>query len=195
VKAVAKKFIDDMDRIHPRGEFMSERDMIRYVQAQSSSAFIGIQSPSKSRLALESFRSTLHAHSHPNVSFKPWLLPNLTFIADHIASNPSLMERRYADMCLSAKISSASIPGYKGSFRDFVLSHTLEDVVQMLESVPKLFYLGLRHDRRGKMRAICSMPAQFRIVDFILNNGSYGLCEHDGILSKYTTEGYSSTQM
>lgn len=71
MKAVAKKFVDDMDRAYPGGKLMSERDLIRYVQAQSSSAFIGIQSPSKSRSALESFRSTLYAHSHPNVSFKP----------------------------------------------------------------------------------------------------------------------------
>jgi hypothetical protein len=98
-------------------------------------------------------------------------------------------------MCLSAKMSSASIPGYKGSFRDFVLQNTLDGIYQQLDSVPKLFYLGLRHDRRGKMRAICSMPAQFRIIDYLLNNGSYSLCEGNGILSHYTTEGFSPRQM
>ena len=122
-------------------------------------------------------------------------MDNLLFVSEHVKNSTDVMSREYADMCLSAKMSSASVSGYKGTFRDYVLQNSFDSVINGLDDVPKVFYLGLRHDRRGKMRAICAMDARFRIIDFLLNNGSYALCEHDGILSKYTTEGYSPKQM
>lgn len=169
--------------------------MIQYIQAQSSSSYIGIQSPSKSKKALESFIGTMKAHSNPEISEKPWLIENLMFVSEHVKNSPDVMDRAYADMCLAAKMSSASDSNFKGSFRDFVLQHSLEDILGMLGEIPMVFYLGLRFDRRGKMRAICAMAAGFRIIDYLLNNGSYALCENDGLLSKYTTEGYSPKQM
>jgi hypothetical protein len=84
---------------------------------------------------------------------------------------------------------------FGGSFRDFVLTTTLDEIMSDLHLVPYVIYLGTRIDRRGKYRVICSLDARFRVIDFILNNGSYHLCEGDGILSKYTTEGYNQYQM
>jgi hypothetical protein len=61
--------------------------------------------------------------------------------------------------------------------------------------IPNLIYAGTRIDRRGKYRLICSMDARMRILDYIINNGSYELCEKGSMLGKYTTEGYNNVQM
>lgn len=105
------------------------------------------------------------------------------------------MDRSYADLCLSAKMSSTSMQEYDGQFRDFVLEHTLDDIMSRLSHVPKVFYIAIRNCKRAKARPICSTNALFRAIDFLLNNGSYSLCEGEGILSKYTTEGYSPSRM
>lgn len=195
IKAQGAKFIKFIDDKYPKGKGASDRVMTQYIQAQSSSSYIGIQPPSKSKKALDSFISTIAAHSNPSITDKPWLIDNLSFVSEHVKNSPDVMSREYADICLSAKMSSASVSDYKGSFRDYVLQNTLDNIIDQLDQVPKIFYLGLRHDRRGKMRAICAMDARFRIIDFLLNNGSYALCEHEGLLSKYTTEGYSPKRM
>jgi hypothetical protein len=106
------------------------------------------------------------------------------------------MDRGYEEICLVARSSSASIRGVK-SFRDYVIEHTLEDVMNdaFNNTIPHFIYLGTRSDRRGKYRAICSLDARARIVDYLLNNGSYGICHGTGILAKFTTEGFNNAQM
>lgn len=60
-----------MDLKYPNGVGASESDLIRYVQAQSASAFIGIQSHYKSQSSLETLNKTLRAHSDPSIVHKP----------------------------------------------------------------------------------------------------------------------------
>jgi hypothetical protein len=136
------------------------------------------------------------SHAKPRLVEKPWLIPNLHFVANHISGNQHLMSRGYEDICLMAKTSSSSISG-GGSFRDMVLENTFQDVVDSAihNEIPMLIYAGIRNDRRGKYRLICSFDGRFRIIDFLLNNGSYEICEHNKILGKYTTEGYNNQMM
>lgn len=198
IKPTSDIIIDDYDRKYPLGRGMSEREFIVYVNAQSSSAFLGIQNPSKSQFALNSMNNTLMAHSNPKVKSKDWLIRNLSFVRDHIINNPSVMDRSYADACLSARTSSASIKGIK-SYRDLVLETSWEDIIRLASEdklpVEHMIFAGTRSDRRGKYRLICSFNGYFRIIDYMLNNGSYALCEGEGILSKFTTEGFNNKQM
>jgi hypothetical protein len=71
VRKAASKFIHSMDLLHPKGVGMSDTDMVKYVQAQSVSSFIGIQNPSQSQIAFNSFKSTLQSHSNPSIASKP----------------------------------------------------------------------------------------------------------------------------
>lgn len=49
------------------------------------------------------------------------------------------------------------------------------------DEVEYVYWIGVRNDRRSKYRLICSMSGHIRAVDFILTNGSYEICEGDGI--------------
>lgn len=193
IKSAASDTIKYLDENYPNGSGMSESEYIQYITAFSVSSFIGIQRPSKSKISLDSMVSTLISHSEGKSLSKPWLLDNLKSVFDYV-NRHSLMNRNYSDVCLSAKSSSASIPGFK-NFRDFVFTNSLDDVVADLRNVPLFIYAGVRMDRRGKYRLICSFDGRFRVIDYLLNNGLYSLCEHGGYLSKYTTEGYSVSQM
>lgn len=194
LKFVASKYIEDSNLIFPNGVGMLEEDTIRYITAFSASSFIGIQNPNKSSEAMKSMIKTLKAHSNPRIVYKPWLIENIKELKYHIASLPFIMDRDYGDMCMAARNSSSSIPGMP-SFRDFVFELTFEEILSMKEQIPFLIFLGVRIDRRGKFRLICSFDARFRIIDFMLNNGSYDLFSHGGIYSKYTTEGYNNKMM
>lgn len=191
----SEDFINRMDVLKPDGIGFTEKDFIRYVTAQSKSSFYGIQKPSKSLFAFKSMEKTLNAHSNPRLIHKPWLFKNLDFLVDHIYDNPSLMNRDYGDVCLHAKMSSSSIPGEK-YYRDFVLRNSLNDIIEMMRSgIDYLIFTGTRMDKRGKYRLICSFNAVFRILDFYINNGSYSLCEKQGLLSCHTTEGFNNKMM
>jgi hypothetical protein len=195
IKVVSSKFIDYMNIKCPDGLGMSEKQCIQFVTAQSSSSFLGIQSPSKSKFSLNSMKKTLEAHSNPRLIIKPWLIPNLEFVSKHIHINPSIMDKEYDDICLSAKMSSSSVKG-EGSYRDYVFEHDLEEIITILhKGIHYVIYAGTRIDRRGKFRLICAFHAAFRILDFLINNGSYALCEEGGILSQYTTEGFNNAKM
>lgn len=198
LKDSADEYIKYMDSKKPEGFGFTEQDMIRYVTAQSSSAFIGIQKPRLSKFAMNAMRGTLNSHLNADLKQKSWLIENLAFLKQHIKYNQSIMDRKYADICLTARSSSASIPGH-GSFRDLVLTTSYNDLKNDILSgrvnIPYTIVAGTRSDRRGKFRLICSFDGRFRIVDYLLNNGSYSLCEHGGILSKYTTEGYNNKMM
>jgi hypothetical protein len=108
------------------------------------------------------------------------------------------MDKHYGDVCIYAKASSTSIPGEKRSYRDFVLDLSYDDLMKIVKSDQDFdfaIYAGVRNDRRGKYRLICSYDAHLRIIDFLLNNGSYTLTTYPGILAKYTTEGYNTKLM
>lgn len=194
LKSAASRLVDDFDRVYPKGDGMNEADAIRYITAHSCSSFIGIQRPNRSRFAMNSMHKSLNAHSINHSIYKPWLLSNLEFVSHHIHENPHIMDRDYADLCMNAKMSSSSLKG-AGKFRDFVMESTLDEIISELWDVPYLIYVGTRSDRRGKFRLICSMDGRLRVIDFLLNNGSYEICEGDGLLSKYTTEGFNSSQL
>jgi hypothetical protein len=191
-KSKAQMFIRDTDAIYINGYGAPESVMMQYVTAQSASSFIGIQDPALSYFAYDSMVKTIEAHCNPKFSYKPWLIENLRFVESHIRYNPHIMERKYADMCLHAKVSSASIKGYS-DFRSFVFNNTLDDIMKMLmdNKIPFELYAGTRSDRRGKYRLICSFHGVIRVLDFMFHNGTYQLCEGDGILSEYTTEGFT----
>jgi hypothetical protein len=78
-----------------------------------------------------------------------------------------------------------------------VLEHSFDSIIKHILShgVPCLIYAGTRSDRRGKFRLIFSFDGNFRIIDYLLNNGSYDMCEGRGPLSKYTTEGFNNMLM
>jgi hypothetical protein len=195
VKSQSKLFIEDMNTKFPNGVGATESNLIRFVTASSSSAFLGIQNPSKSKFSYESMLGTLASHCNPTITYKPWLISNLDFIHDHLASNPHIMHRNYADVCMNAKMSSSSIKG-EGNYRDFVFQNKEDDIIQLINmGIDYVIYVGSRIDRRGKFRLICSFNAVIRIYDFLFNNGSYALCSHDGILAKYTTEGFNNKVM
>jgi hypothetical protein len=144
---------------------------------------------------MSSIVNTLKAHANPKRYDREWMIPNLEFLKAHLTSNIHIMQRHYGDMCLMAKASSSST-GTGISYRDYVMQHTLDDVIKIMENgIDHFIYAGTRLDRRGKFRLICAFHAAFRILDFLINNGSYALCEHKGILSQYTTEGYSGAEM
>lgn len=195
IKGRAAIYINDLDVKCPKGIGATESELIRYIQAQSASSYTGIQRFNESLKSLESMKSTLNAHCNPRIVSKPWLTTNLQFVDDYLRSSSYVMEKGYGDLCLLAKSSSSSIAGDKRKFREFVLETPLSDIIAQLDYVPLLIYMGTREDRRGKYRLICSFDGRFRVIDFILNNGSYELCSHDGLLSEYTTEGYSNRQM
>lgn len=192
----AGEYVIYADAKFPNGIGASSRDRTLYVAANSPNAFVGIQRPSKSKFAMTSFIATLNSHAEFNVREKPFLTKNLKFVKDHVSRYHSVMSVSYADVCLSAKTSSASMD-YSGSFRDFCFENELNDIIQsaVMGNVPHLIYAGTRSDRRGKYRLICSFDGRFRVIDYMLNHGAYRLCKPGGILSRYTTEGVNNTQM
>lgn len=196
LRSAASNFIEFIDGKFPNGKNADLITLIQYTQAMSVSSYIGIQRPSKSKFALDSMISTLESHNKANVVYKEWLMPQLSELSDMIDRYPNIMEVGYERLCLTAKNSSPSLAGFK-TFREFVHSNTLDDIVDSVLSgnVPLLIYAGTRSDRRGKYRLICSFDARFRVIDYLLNHGSYSLCEGRGIYSNYTTEGYSNTQL
>jgi hypothetical protein len=195
LKDSAKEVLKFMDDKYPKGRGMSEKDSIIYGNAFSSSSFSGILNPKKSLNAMNSMISTLKSHAYPKHFYRPWLEEFLQPVFNHCRRYKS-MTRKYSDIVLTARTSSSSIIG-EGSFRDFVMTHTYDEIVNNLKNnnVPHFIYVGTRQDRRGKFRLICSFDGNIRIVDYMLNNAAYDLCENDGILSQYTTEGYNLYQM
>lgn len=101
------------------------------------------------------------------------------------------MDGGYIVVLINAKISSSSIPG-GGSFRDYVLNNTLDDILSQRDRLLLFIHLRTRSDRRGKYRLAYSFDGRPRVIDYLLNNGSYHLCEGDGILARFTTEGSSN---
>lgn len=194
LRSVADAVIYDLNETFPNGAGMDEEHMIMFVTASSASSFLGIQNPIHSRFCMDSLKKTLSAHCDPRIVHKPWLFDNLREIESQISLKPSIIDRDYGQLCLNAKASSSSIKG-EGNFRDYVIQHTLNEVIDQLDEVGFLIYAGFRLDRRGKYRLICSMDGRFRIVDYLLNNGSYDLCSHGGMFSQYTTEGFNTTKL
>lgn len=194
LRSSALKFIHDMDRDFPNGEGCNERSLILYGLAHSVSSFIGIQKHNVSVKAHQSMISTLESHSSPKFYDREWLIPNLKYCFDYV-NRYNLMDRKYSDIILVARASSSSVKG-AGSFRDYVLENDFDDICKNVSNkrIPLLIYAGTRSDRRGKYRLIFSFDANFRVVDYLLNNGAYDLCENK-LLSKYTTEGYNNKMM
>jgi hypothetical protein len=85
LKGSASEFIKYIDGVHPNGALASEEVLTQYVTAQSSSSFIGIQRPKSSKFANDSIIKTLMSHAKPRLVEKPWLIPNLHFVANHIS--------------------------------------------------------------------------------------------------------------
>lgn len=195
VKKIAKDYIQYMDNRYPNGDGASTKELIRYGTANSASAFVGIQNPRKSQMAMDSMISTLESHANPIIIDKSYLISNLDREINHVNKH-RLMDKKYADICMVARASSSSIDG-EGSFRDYVAEHNFDDILAMINSgeIPYLIYAGVRTDRRGKYRLICSFDGRFRIVDYLLNNGSYDMCEGHGVLAPYTTEGFNNYKM
>lgn len=198
LKPMAETIIKYYDNLYPYGTGMTEAELIRYVTAHSSSSFIGIQREQKSIFALESMKKTLEAHANAKVIDKPWLIEGLGQIQQHISRN-RVMSKSYADILENAKASSTSIPNETRNYRDFVFELTMNELIYVIKNMPEIvpfiIVAGKRNDRRGKFRLICSFNAYFRIVDFLINNGSYDICSHGGIWSQYTTEGYDNSKM
>jgi len=197
IKDAASRVIQYYDANYPNGENMNVLDNIRYVTAFSSSSFLGIQNPRKSSLALQSMIKTLKSHCQPRMYHRSWLIPNLDFLKNIISQKPEYMSRTYGDVCLNSKMSSSSIPG-QGKYRDFVMEHSLIDIVKYMNEkkyTEYCYYAGIRIDRRAKYRLIFSMSAIFRIIDFLINNGSYALCAFGGPLSRYTTENFTYSEI
>lgn len=193
LKSSASELIKMYDKKYPNGHGMSEAQYIHYIQAQSSSSYIGIQNPSKSQFSMDSMLKTIQSHGNPKIVHKPWLFDNLKRVIEIINRN-RMMDVDYSDVIMSAKSSSASVRDGI-SFRDMVLGMAFDDIVSQLDKVPLLIYMGTRLDRRGKYRLICSFDGRFRVIDFMVNHGIYALFEMDGILSPFTTEGYNNAQI
>jgi hypothetical protein len=195
IKPAGSDYVKWMDTRCPGGAGATEAEMILYGIAHSCSSFLGIQNPRKSKFAHDSMASTLEAHADPSFKDRPWLLSNLKGLFKHV-NDHRLMDRTYGDVCLVARTSSSSIRGH-GSFRDYVLEHPLEVIIgnAVNENIPLIIYAGTRSCRRAKYRLIFSFDANFRVIDYLLVNGSYDLCSHRGPLAKFTTEGFNSYQM
>lgn len=199
IKEQAESFIQNMDLKKPLGIGFTDIENIQYITAHSSSSFLGIQRASSSSFALQSMINTLESHSSKSTVNRDWLLPNLEFIHNHLITNKDIMNKHYGELVLHAKTSSASISGYD-SYRDFIFQNSLDMILDHSiryedNKVPYLMYTGVRNSNRGKYRLIFSMSAYFRALDYLINNGSYDLCTHDGLLSSYTTEGLSNKDM
>jgi hypothetical protein len=195
VKEAGNEYIKWLDKLRPGGFGATEAENIRYVTASSSSSFLGVQNPSKSSFALNSMHKTLESHTNPEIIHKPWLIENLKFVSKHLSDMPHIMDRDYGDICMNAKMSSASTRGHN-YYRDYVFENTYDDMLNHMRNDLLFFiFAGSRSDRRGKYRLICSFEAAFRIADYLINNGSYELCEGEGLLSNFTTEGYNNKRM
>jgi hypothetical protein len=196
IKAAATRAVDYFNEKYPNGRGMNEREFIQFVQASSASAFLGIQTVASSSAALDSMLKTLEQHNMHPVVHKPWLTSNLRDMVDYISLHPSIMNRSYSEVMMHAKRSSSSIPG-GGKYRDYVMIHTEDELVLDCSSnkIPFLLYAGTRTDRRAKFRLVCSPDGRHRVIDFILTNGSYELCEQRGPLGCYTTEGLDGEKM
>lgn len=81
-KPMANKYLDFCRKKFPNGEGMDEIDMVRFVQAQSSSSYVGIQRPKKSRSSLRSFVKTLKSHAKPKSFNRSWMINHLEKISD-----------------------------------------------------------------------------------------------------------------
>lgn len=57
LKGMSVKILADLDKRFPKGKGMNASDIIRYITAFSSSSFLGIQRPSKSKFAVSSMRN------------------------------------------------------------------------------------------------------------------------------------------
>lgn len=193
LKPTSSRVLRYYDSKYPYGKGMSERDIVRYVTAHSSSSFIGIQNPRKSTHAMDSMIKSLKSHARQDLHPLEWVVDNLNPYIK-ISNDLDYMNTTYGDLCLTAKTSSSSIKGL-GSFRDFVYTHTLDEIVSNLVNVPCYIYIGTRSDRRGKFRSIFSFDGHYRAIDYMMNHGTYRICDPGGILSQYTTEGLNSKQM
>lgn len=200
LKKQAVSFIEHMDRLKPNGKGFTEEDTIQYVTANSSSTFLGIQQASKSKFALDSMINTIESHSTKTTISRPWLIPNLQELHNYLIINKDIMNKNYAELLIHAKNSSASIPNNKINYRSFLFQNTLDDILKESirytdNKIPYIMTAAVRNSNRAKYRLIFTMPAQFRAIDFLINNGSYDLCTNNGIYSQYTTEGINNSNL
>lgn len=197
IKESASDVLTFLDNKYPSGVNMNAKELMRYITAHSASSFIGIQKESHSLTSLNSMKKTLSAHANYDIRPRPWLINNLEDCQNYIRDN-NLMHRCYGDVCLSAKSSRTSIIGDSRMFRDYVFETSYDDIINNISSIgfpPYIINAGKRNDRRGKFRLICSFHANIRILDFLINNGSYNLFTGSNFYSNYTTEGLSGLRM
>lgn len=200
IRIKAAAYTKHMDLLKPKGVGLSEKETIRYVTANSSSAFLGIQHASKSKYALDSMISTLEAHTTNRLISRQWLIPNLEDAHHYLSVNRDVMNKQYGDLILNAKLSSTSIPNSKIDYRTFVFQNTLNDILEYSlkyddNKVPYIMNAAIRNSNRAKYRLIFTMSAHFRVIDYLINNGSYDLCKNDGLYAQYTTEGFSNSKV
>lgn len=196
----AVSFTNFLDLHKPLGIGFTEKETIQYITASSSSAFLGIQNAAQSEYALNSMLNTLVSHSSKVSINRPWLIPNLEEVHNHLMINRDIMARDYGELLLHAKASSSSIPNVSQDYRTFVSQNTFQDILDTCinyenNKVPYLMFAGIRNSNRAKYRLIFSMSAYFRILDYLINNGSYELCKNKGLYGSYTTEGLTISQM
>jgi hypothetical protein len=196
IKDTAAKYIDWVNDNYPHGENASEKVLILFITAFSSSSMVGVQNPSKSKRSLESMIRTVESHAYPEKYNRQWMWKHIRNMAPNHNLDGDVMKVEYGDVCMRSKKSSTS-SDYKGSFRKFVLDHTENEILIDLygKRIPLLIYMGTRSDRRGKYRLICSFDGRIRVIDFMINHGSYSLCEKGGKLYEFTTEGMNGSEM
>jgi len=197
LRSQADRFVKYYDKVTNKGKYSNEIMDTQFITAFSSSSFIGVQSEKKSNVAWDSMYKSLHAHNSYIPKDRKWIIDILRPAISHvIRGDDRIMYRTYGDIMKVAKMSSSSIKG-GGKFRDWVFEHPWSSIMEYIGNGYAEFCMiaGFRNDRRGKWRLICSMHAITRVVDFILTNGSYSLCEKHGVFGKYTTEGLSNKEM
>lgn len=197
IEEIASSAELQMSKIDHTDKNISEADFVRYSIAFSYSSFYGIQHPKNSKYAKKSFEKTLESHCSSRRYVRPWLYEHLSDFSLYIAHNPHVMSVDYSELCLNAKMSSSSIR-MAPKFRDFVFTHTLDDVISYVQKdkyVDKKYVAGIRNDRRGKYRLIFSLGAIMRIIDFLINHGTYKLFHKGTPFSKFVTEGMTESEM
>jgi len=71
IKSQANKFLMMFDSRYPNGRGADEQGLVRYVQANSSSSFLGIQKLSSSINSINVLHDTLNLHSNPDIKSRP----------------------------------------------------------------------------------------------------------------------------
>jgi hypothetical protein len=117
---------------------------------------------------------------------------------NHIRNYPQVMDAPYHTLLQSSRQSSSSILGERRKYRDFIFDNSFNDIVSYLKinGVTYALVAGTRSDRRGKYRLICSNDARIRILDHMLNYGSYEIFDaKHGFARNNSCEGLSLSEM